>query len=83
MDYVFGHFEMRHFAMVKGHMDTSSKLTAEFFTKNTNIKGVYSGHYHIKDTKGLVKYLGSSSQINWSDYNEENTLLIDFCNVCI
>ena len=68
---ILGHFEIRHFALVKGHMDTSAKLTSEFFTKNTKVKNVFSGHYHIKDTKGLVKYLGTPWQINWSDYNEE------------
>lgn len=68
---ILGHFEIRHFAMVKGHSDTGSKLTVDFFTKNTEVRNVFSGHYHIKDTKGLVKYLGTPWQINWSDYNEE------------
>lgn len=71
MHNVLGHFEIRHFAMVKGHNNTSAKLTTEFFTKNTKVRNVFSGHYHIKDTKGLVKYLGTPWQINWSDYNEE------------
>ena len=68
---ILGHFEIRHFALVKGHMDTNAKLTVNFFTENTKVQNVFSGHYHIKDTKGLVKYLGTPWQINWSDYNEE------------
>ena len=68
---ILGHFEIRHFALVKGHMDTTAKLTSDFFTKNTKVKNVFSGHYHIKDTKGLVKYLGTPWQNNYSDYNEE------------
>jgi len=68
---ILGHFEIRHFALVKGHMDENAKLTTDFFTKNTAVKNVFSGHYHIKDTKGLVKYLGTPWQINFSDYEEE------------
>jgi len=68
---ILGHFEIRHFHLVKGHMDNTAKLTAEFFTENTEVRNVFSGHYHIKDTKGLVKYLGTPWQINWSDYEED------------
>jgi len=68
---VLGHFEIRHFALVKGHMDTDAKLTSDFFTNNTQVENVFSGHYHIKDTKGLVKYLGTPAQLNWADYAEE------------
>jgi hypothetical protein len=68
---VLGHFEIRHFALVKGHMDENAKLTSEFFTENTKVKNVFSGHYHIKDTNKLVKYLGTPWQNNYSDYDEE------------
>jgi len=68
---IFGHFEIRHFTMVKGHKDSTAKLTVDFFTKNTNVRNVFSGHYHIKDTSGLVKYLGTPWQLNWSDYEEQ------------
>jgi len=68
---VLGHFEIRHFALVKGHMDETSKLTTEFFTGNTKVKNVFSGHFHLKDTKKLVKYLGTPWQNNFSDYDEE------------
>lgn len=69
---VIGHFEIRHFQLVKGHMDENAKLTSDFFTKNTQVRNVFSGHYHIKDTNGMVKYLGTPWQINWSDYDAEN-----------
>jgi len=68
---ILGHFEIRNFTMVKGHKDTNAKLTQEFFTTNTNVKNVFSGHFHIKDTKGLIKYLGTPFQINWNDYEEQ------------
>ena len=73
---VLGHFEIRHFAMVKGHMNEDAKLTSEFFTKSSNVKNVFSGHYHLKDTKGLVKYLGTPWQLNWSDYDTEKGFYI-------
>lgn len=67
---ILGHFEIRNFSLVKGHVDENSKLTVDFFTKNTKVRNVFSGHYHIKDTKGLVKYLGTPWQNNYSDYEE-------------
>jgi DNA repair exonuclease SbcCD nuclease subunit len=70
IDYVFGHFEVRNFAMVPGHIDNSSQLTEGFFKENKRLKGVYSGHYHLRNISGFLKYLGSLTQINWSDYND-------------
>ena len=71
MDYVFGHLELRNFEMTKGHCDTSAKLTKEFFEQSLNIKGVYSGHYHLKRDNGVIQYLGTPFQINFADYDEE------------
>jgi len=48
---ILGHFEIRNFSLVKGHVDENSKLTVDFFTKNTKVRNVFSGHYHIKDTE--------------------------------
>lgn len=70
-DYIFGHLEIRNFAVVKGHIDESSKLTPEFFEKAFSVKGVFSGHYHIKSTDGLIYYLGTPYALNWNDYDEQ------------
>jgi len=70
VDYVFGHLELRNFEMTKGHCDTSAKLTRDFFEKSLNIKGVYSGHDDLKRSGGVIQYLGTPFQLNWSDYNE-------------
>jgi len=71
MDYVFGHLEIRNFEMSKGHKDTSARLTEEFFTKDLNIKGVYSGHFHLKRNKGIIEYLGTPYAMDWGDYDEQ------------
>jgi len=70
VDYIFGHFEIRNFSMVRGIVDTSSELTEDFFKKDTKLNGVFSGHYHLRNIKGFVKYLGSAFQLNWNDYND-------------
>jgi len=70
IDYALGHFEVRNFSMVPGHIDSVSDLTEGFFQENKRLKGVFSGHYHLKNIKGFLKYLGSLTQINWSDYND-------------
>ena len=56
--------------MSKGHKDNSAKLTPEFFEGDLNIKGVYSGHFHLKRNKGIIEYLGTPYQMDWGDYNE-------------
>lgn len=75
-DYIFGHLEIRNFTVVKGHVDGTSKLTPEFFEKAFSVKGVFSGHYHIKSTDGLIYYLGTPYQLNWSDYDEQKGFYI-------
>jgi len=68
---VLGHFKIQNCMVVKGHKDTNAKLTEKFFRENTTLQNVYSGHFHLKDTKGFIKYLGTPWQINWNDYEEE------------
>lgn len=67
-DMVFGHLEIAGFEMAKGHYDERSSLSEKFF-KKLNLP-VLSGHYHIRNVKGLVKYLGTPYQLNWGDFNE-------------
>jgi predicted phosphodiesterase len=69
VEYVFGHFEIRHFQMAKGHVDESSKLTVEFF-KKSKIKKVFSGHYHLVDDKANISYIGTPYQLDWGDFDD-------------
>ena len=70
IDFVFGHFEVRGFSTAPGHIDEKSELTEDYFRKQTDLKGVFSGHYHLRNTKGFFKYLGSAFQLNWGDHND-------------
>ena len=67
-DAVFGHFEISGFEVVKGHRDEKSSLSESFFKKAKC--PCFSGHYHIKNIKPFVKYLGTPYQLNWNDFNE-------------
>lgn len=70
-EYLFGHFETQGFEIAKGSYDTHSELTVGSFKQYKNLKGVFSGHYHIKNTEGFVKYLGTPYSGTWSDYGNE------------
>lgn len=67
-DVVFGHFEIKNFEMVKGHVNKTSELSSNFFQKIPGLKRVVSGHYHIPSTDGFVMYVGTPYQLNWGDY---------------
>jgi len=68
VDVAFGHFEIKNFAMVKGHIDFKSELDSGFFKKVKNLKRVVSGHYHVQSSDGFVMYVGTPYQMNWGDY---------------
>jgi DNA repair exonuclease SbcCD nuclease subunit len=70
-EYIFGHFETQGFEIAKGVTDTHSELTASSFSKYPNIKGVFSGHYHIKNTEGFVKYVGIPYNTSLNDYGNK------------
>jgi len=69
VDVLFGHFEIKNFEMVKGHIDQNSELTSAFFQKAQRLKKVVSGHYHVQSSDGFVIFAGTPYQLNWGDYN--------------
>ena len=69
VDVLFGHFEIKNFEMVKGHVDQDSTLTSSFFQKAQKLKKVISGHYHVQSTDGFVIFSGTPYQLNWGDYD--------------
>jgi len=69
VDVIFGHFEIKNFEMVKGHIDETSKLNSKFFQCSSQLKRVVSGHYHVQSSDGFVMYAGTPYQLNWGDYD--------------
>lgn len=61
-----GHFELSNF-----HMDTIN-VCAEGLShkKLARYDQVFSGHFHTKSTKDNILYLGTPTELTWSDYND-------------
>ena len=66
-DIVCGHLEVNGFEMRPGivcHDGTDPAIFKKF-------PEVYSGHFHRKNTKGNITYLGNGYQLTWADYGDE------------
>ena len=74
-DYMFGHFELPHFymnAMVQ--MPDHSDLKAEHFKHQ---KYVFSGHFHKRQIKGKIHYIGNAFPHNYADaWDDERGMMI-------
>ena len=64
-DYLLGHFEINGFEMTKGH-ECSDGLKDSMFI---GYDEVWSGHFHIKNKIGNIRYLGNPFQTNRGDIN--------------
>lgn len=62
--YCLGHLELNGFEAHPGHV-MENGMDAKLFSK---FKKVFSGHYHMKSSKGNVTYLGNPYQLYWNDY---------------
>ena len=63
-DVCMGHLELNGFEAHAGHV-MQNGMDSSIFSK---FKKVFSGHYHMKSTKGNVSYLGNPYQLYWNDY---------------
>lgn len=63
---VFAHLELIGFEMAKGQMMEHGMDAATF----RRFKGVYTGHYHHKSSKGNIHYLGSPYEMTWADADD-------------
>jgi len=63
-DVCMGHLELNGFEAHPGHV-MQNGMDASVFSK---FKKVFSGHYHMKSTKGNINYLGNPYQLYWNDY---------------
>lgn len=64
-DYIAGHFELNNFLVVPGQEFSGSKLNAGSFQA---YKEMWSGHFHLRQSRGNINYIGSCREITWSDY---------------
>jgi len=63
--YMFGHFELPHFKMnAMVEMPDHGELKVENFS---GIESVYSGHFHLRQQKKNVNYIGNCFPHNFAD----------------
>ena len=68
MPYVFGHFELPHFLMnAMVSMPDTNELRAEHLQHHDY---VFSGHFHKRQVKSNIHYIGNSFPHNYSDAND-------------
>lgn len=66
-DIVMGHFEFKGFEVLRG-VKIDHGMQRNVFKK---FKRVFSGHFHHKQTKGNITYVGSPYQITFADMNDK------------
>lgn len=68
--YVMGHFELPHFKMnAMVEMPDHGELQAEHFG---GVETVFSGHFHMRQTRGNITYMGNAFPHNYADAGDEN-----------
>jgi len=66
-DYILGHFEFAGFQMIKGVENKSGMNPKDF----KNFKAVFSGHFHLRQNKGNIYYIGTPYQLDWNDSGDD------------
>ena len=67
--YMFGHFELPHFLMnAMIEMPVAGELNATHFT---NQEYVFSGHFHKRQVKNNVHYIGNTMPHNYADVDDD------------
>jgi DNA repair exonuclease SbcCD nuclease subunit len=67
--YMFGHFELPHFKMnAMVEMPDHGELKIENFA---GVESVYSGHFHLRQHKKNVNYIGNCFPHNFADAGDE------------
>lgn len=67
--YMFGHFELPHFKMnAMVEMPDHGDVKVEHFG---NYEKVFSGHFHLRQTKNNINYIGNAFPHNFSDAGDD------------
>jgi Calcineurin-like phosphoesterase len=67
--YMFGHFELPHFKMnAMVEMPDHGELKVENFS---GIESVYSGHFHLRQQKKNINYIGNCFPHNFADAGDD------------
>jgi len=67
--YMFGHFELPTFMMnAQVEMPDTGEIRAEDFK---DFDAVFSGHFHIRQQKGNINYIGNAFPHNYSDAGDD------------
>jgi DNA repair exonuclease SbcCD nuclease subunit len=64
---ICGHFEINSFEIIRGVV-CNNGLEPSLFER---FDAVYSGHFHIKSSNGIIQYLGNAYQTNWGEAGYE------------
>jgi DNA repair exonuclease SbcCD nuclease subunit len=68
--YMFGHFELPHFKMnAMVEMPDHGEIKVENFT---GVESVYSGHFHLRQQKKNINYIGNCFPHNFADAGDAN-----------
>jgi DNA repair exonuclease SbcCD nuclease subunit len=76
--YVFGHFELPHFKMnAMVEMPDTGEVNVDDFK---GVERVFSGHFHLRQQRGNVTYIGNAFPHNFSDAGDEQrgTTILDW-----
>lgn len=67
VEYLFGHLDIQGFVLTGEHNVSTHGLNANQLSKFSK---VYSGHYHKRQTKGNITYIGNPFPMDYSDAND-------------
>lgn len=70
--YIIGHFEINGFRMV-GNFECTHGMNEKSLK---NMTKVISGHFHLKQEKGPINYVGTPYAMDWNDVNEDKGFYI-------
>lgn len=75
-NYLFGHFELSGFRLSPTG-NRISKHTQLYRTDYDHYKKVFSGHFHSKQEKNNVLYVGSPYQLSFDELEEKGIFILD------